>query len=138
MIFLTRPQGSCSVELLNQSQFCQSMRQSNCSKRKHFQGWKSSFQLLIINSIGTSNNKNALFSLKDLRKSDRIQLFSFLNQEKLLMMRIFLMKLINKFICFFFNYQKLILISERLEIINDKLFSQSFPIFLESCREMLI
>lgn len=114
------------------------MRQSYCSKRKLFDLRKCRHYLILIYSIRSTNYKHSFLCFKILRKLNRISLFSFFDHQDFLSRRILFGQDFNQTFSFFLDYKMMIIIFEWLEIFYFKIFTQSFTIFINGWRKMLI
>lgn len=138
MIFFARPECCCSIQLLNKRELCQAMRERDGSKRPLLNPWNTWAEEFFINSIGTSNNENCLVPLELFCDLQRIQLLSFFDQEDGMSITVFFVQELDQALCLFFNHQLRVIVFKWFELLNLKLFSESFAIFAYRSRKMFV
>ena len=138
MIFFTCPECCTAIKLFYQRQFSQSMRESYCSKRPLLHIRKRLKQSFIINSIWPSNNENRIFSIQNLGNLERWKTFPLFNQKDFLPIRIFFSEHFDQIFCFFLNHKLMIIVFNRLQVLDLEVLSESLLIFSKCWGKMFI
>ena len=138
MIFFTCPECCTAIKLFYQRQFREPMGQSYRSKRPLLHIRKCLKQSFIINSIWPSNNENRIFSIQNLGNLERWKTFPLFNQKDLLPIRIFFSEHFDQIFCFFLNHKLMIIVFNRLQVLDLEVLSESLLIFSKCWGKMLV